>query len=84
MASLSTCHLGLWLGWQILVNLLQDGQTGPWLRACCAPVYLNLPDEFNKTTACNIVVRNIFLETQDVQHVSVLGITRKRTASVTI
>ena len=24
MASLSTCHLGLWLGWQILLNLLQD------------------------------------------------------------
>ena len=22
MASLSTCHLGLWLGWQILLNLL--------------------------------------------------------------
>ena len=21
MASLSTCHLGLWLGWQILLNL---------------------------------------------------------------
>ena len=27
MASLSTCHLGLWLGWQILLNLvkLHDG-----------------------------------------------------------
>ena len=22
MASLSTCHLGLWLGWQLLLNLL--------------------------------------------------------------
>ena len=22
MASLSTCHLGLWLGWQILLNLV--------------------------------------------------------------
>ena len=22
MASLSTCHLGLWRGWQILLNLL--------------------------------------------------------------
>ena len=22
MASLSTCHLGLWLGWQILLNVL--------------------------------------------------------------
>ena len=21
MASLSTCHLGLWIGWQILLNL---------------------------------------------------------------
>ena len=24
MASLSTCHLGLWLGWQILLNLNQS------------------------------------------------------------
>ena len=24
MASLSTCHLGLWLGWQILLNLKSD------------------------------------------------------------
>ena len=23
MASLSTCHLGLWLGWQILLNLVK-------------------------------------------------------------
>ena len=23
MASLSTCHLGLWLGWQILLNLVR-------------------------------------------------------------
>ena len=25
MASLSTCHLGLWLGWQILLNLVKQG-----------------------------------------------------------
>ena len=24
MASLSTCHLGLWLGWQILLNLVKQ------------------------------------------------------------
>ena len=24
MASLSTCHLGLWLGWQILLNLVKS------------------------------------------------------------
>ena len=24
MASLSTCHLGLWLGWQILLNLVKE------------------------------------------------------------
>ena len=23
MASLSTCHLGIWLGWQILLNLVK-------------------------------------------------------------
>ena len=23
MASMSTCHLGLWLGWQILLNLVK-------------------------------------------------------------
>ena len=23
MASLSTCHLGLWLGWQLLLNLVK-------------------------------------------------------------
>ena len=28
MASLSTCHLGLWLGWQILLNLVK--------AACCS------------------------------------------------
>ena len=33
MASLSTCHLGLWLGWQILLNLERchapfDGREG--------------------------------------------------------
>ena len=27
MASLSTCHLGLWLGWQILLNLLNLNAT---------------------------------------------------------
>ena len=26
MASLSTCHLGLWLGWQILLNLVKHGE----------------------------------------------------------
>ena len=29
MASLSTCHLGLWLGWQILLNLVKVVQDGP-------------------------------------------------------
>ena len=28
MASLSTCHLGLWLGWQILLNLVKHLDTG--------------------------------------------------------
>ena len=27
MASLSTCHLGLWLGWQILLNLVKHEGT---------------------------------------------------------
>ena len=31
MASLSTCHLGLWLGWQILLNSEQQGLM--WLCA---------------------------------------------------
>ena len=26
MASLSTCHLGLWLGWQILLNLVNENK----------------------------------------------------------
>ena len=26
MASLSTCHLGLWLGWQILLNLVKSSR----------------------------------------------------------
>ena len=26
MASLSTCHLGLWLGWQILLNLVKSAK----------------------------------------------------------
>ena len=28
MASLSTCHLGLWLGWQILLNLVKFSTSG--------------------------------------------------------
>ena len=32
MASLSTCHLGLWLGWQILLNLeLRNVNTGSFV-----------------------------------------------------
>ena len=32
MASLSTCHLGLWLGWQILLNLVKRShRVGPKL-----------------------------------------------------
>ena len=30
MASLSTCHLGLWLGWQILLNLVKSGCEKSW------------------------------------------------------
>ena len=29
MASLSTCHLGLWLGWQILLNAVCPGPDLP-------------------------------------------------------
>ena len=29
MASLSTCHLGLWLGWQILLNLVKSSSAWP-------------------------------------------------------
>ena len=28
MDSLSTCHLGLWLGWQLLLNLVKDVHAG--------------------------------------------------------
>ena len=30
MASLSTCHLGFWLGWQILLNLVKSNQVWTW------------------------------------------------------
>ena len=30
MASLSTCHLGLWLGWQILLNLVKYKKALTW------------------------------------------------------
>ena len=60
--------------------LLFDGN----VQCVCEPIFLNLPDEFKKITANNIVVRIIFLETQDIQHASVLGTTRNRTASLTI
>ena len=36
MASLSTCHLGLWFGWQILLNLVTFLQNCPltlWILA---------------------------------------------------
>ena len=37
MASLSTCHLGLWLGWQILLNLVKSQVYGQY---CVAYVLL--------------------------------------------
>ena len=38
MASLSTCHLGIWLGWQILLNLVKPSADTPCRRevACNA------------------------------------------------
>ena len=43
MASLSTCHLGLWLGWQILLNLVKYIMSRGWLKtsACCFQVCLS-------------------------------------------
>ena len=32
MASLSTCHLGLWLGWQILLNLVKTSNLGRYAK----------------------------------------------------
>ena len=38
MASLSTCHLGLWLGWQILLNLVKSKVAFPVNHRGALPV----------------------------------------------
>ena len=47
MASLSTCHLGLWLGWQILLNLVKS----------CTLHYVTNP--IHHTQSCQFVLRNV-------------------------
>ena len=45
MASLSTCHLGLWLGWQILLNLKSPfTHTAPFHYATQLPDYTHPPN----------------------------------------
>ena len=45
MASLSTCHLGLWLGWKILLNLV---------KSCMSPVTIYIllltPSQVTRST----------------------------------
>ena len=42
MASLSICHLGLWLGWQILLNLVksQDTYRSVVVAILCGGLYM--------------------------------------------
>ena len=40
MASLSTCHLGLWLGWQILLNLVKVLSLVQLLYTVVIPLFL--------------------------------------------
>ena len=47
MASLSTCHLGLWLGWQILLNLVKSIDADP----------VSHPDDMPSTAAVEPVER---------------------------
>ena len=48
MASLSTCHLGLWLGWQILLNLVKNHVT-----VTCQPAAMD------RTRLCSFGVHRI-------------------------
>ena len=51
MASLSTCHLGLWLGWQILLNLVKD--TSREREACTDPCVTGLGSHTDTTNKYN-------------------------------
>ena len=49
MASLSTCHLGLWLGWQILLNLVkQKAHVVTSRQSLCTGVLMN---DLNQATS---------------------------------
>ena len=60
MASLSTCHLGLWLGWQILLNLVKS----------LADALSRLPNpEHDRDIELNERVDGLELEAEDTSHV---------------
>ena len=42
MASLSTCHLGLWLGWQILLNLVKYDVAEVPMKVADVSIYISL------------------------------------------
>ena len=68
MASLSTCHLSLWLGWQILLNLVKKKLTynqlcllsGIWVHL------FHLHNEFLKAVHLFLYVISLFLLTNNL------------------
>ena len=74
MASLSTCHLGLWLGWQILLNLVKSNlgnNTDVWI------MYLGIYDrESLPTLGNNTGVWIMYLGLYDREALPTLGTTQ--------
>ena len=61
MASLSTCHLGLWLGWQILLNLVKSLADLPFSVGVLPQQRGNTPTYIMLILIeCNFLFRSIF------------------------
>ena len=53
MASLSTCHLGIWLGWQILLNLVKSSsKKKPKIRKYLALAEILIKDAATTSATC--------------------------------
>ena len=63
MASLSTCHLGLWLGWQILLNLVKLHHNRCADSGLVSPTQNTAPSECSKVfvhvCACGAVCGDV-------------------------
>ena len=68
MASLSTCHPGLWLGWQILLKTHLDSCDNQ--QTVCACVHANL---YHLSPTLLIYIHTYYTDTATLTHVNLVG-----------